>query len=255
MGKIVEFRSRYKAAGRVTSCMAATAGFLAAETGLSIAMVQFDEKNDICEMFDRHLSDRGKKEIYGKTGLSALLLMLRAGRPDEEKVRACALKTIDPGLDIFHGPGFAQGEEEEGLKDLILEEIKNAYDLVFVDCGNGKRTAADITVQMLPQSRRAWKEEFNEKQKENGKCLYAVNGFLSNSVCGTGLFRFKYGKKLFTLRMSAGFMDALAEGNTAEFFRNTGNLGKIEKLLPDSPFREDVSLLAKEIVQGGRIED
>ncbi len=256
MGKIVEFRSRFKTIGRVTSCAAAVACFLAAETELRIAVVQQDEKNDICGMFDRNLSKADKEEIGRKTGLGALLLALRAGRCDEEKVRACAFKTVGSGPDIFHGPGFDCGEEEkEVLTDRLLEEIVKAYDLVLVDCGISPIRNEDLTVQLITQSRRAWKEEFKEEQKDNGKTLYAVNGFLSDSVCGPGLFGFRYRKRLFTLRMSAGFMDALAEGSTAEFFKGMGNHGKIGRLLPDGPFREDVSILAKEIVQGGRIED
>ena len=253
MGKIVVFRSDIERAGRVTSCMAAVAGFLAADTEMRIAVVQFGEKNDICGMFDRHMPAGCREEVYRKTGLSALVLCLKADRPDEEKVRGCALKTVCPKLDLFHGrgPGLTDCEDEEICR-LVLPELKKAYDLVLFDAGTG-RWEADFTVNLLTQSRKAWSDAIGNGKISNEKGLYAVNGFLENSVCSRSLFRMKYGKRLFTLGMSAGFMDALEEGNTAEFFGAMGKLGKVGRMLPDHGFAEDVSALAKEIIKGGQI--
>ncbi len=246
MGKVVEFRSRFKGEAHVTSCLAAVAGSLAARSEYSIAILQLPGSgNDLKDLFDDHISDAYRDEIYRKTGLSALALMLKGGRPNEDKVRGCALKTLCPRLDIFHGSVEMAGEERA---DLLIPELAKAYDYVLVDTGDEK-TECDISVCLLPQSRRAWKKFFEKEDRE--RKVFALNGYLKNSSCTARLFKLLYGKKLLTLRICPGFMDALSEGKVVEFFRTVANIGRF---LPDHGFTEDVWLLCEEIVKGGRSE-
>jgi hypothetical protein len=248
MGKIFEFRSDLSGTGHVTSCVSAAASWLAAETGFNTAVVQLPGgKNDICDCFDRHLANDLKKEIYKKTGLSALLLMIRGGRLNEEKVRGCALKTLSPSLDVFHGGGLIRGKEEDELSEVMISEIGKVYDLVLVDCGAGRRIKADTTMWMLPQSKRAWKEHF-EKQGKDKKDMFVVNGSLKNSTAGAGSFRFSYGTELTMLPSCTGFMDALSEGTVVEFFKTMRNMGRY---MPDHYFTSKTGEMVNKMLKGG----
>ncbi len=244
MGKIVEFRSGLEGGGNVTACMIAVAGCISAETEFNTAVVQLPGAGrDLCEAFDRHIAENYREEIYKKTGLDALYLAFRGGRLTGDRVRSCALKTITPKLDIFHSGDEGAGEAGE-IPMLMVEELAKAYDLVLVEAGR-ERIAADLSVCLLPQSKRAWKRHFETGGKD--KCIYAVNGYMENSAANKRAFGLTYGRRLMTLRYSVGFRDAMAQGTVAEFFKTMVNMGK---WLPDHGFIRDVSALAKEIVKG-----
>ncbi len=249
MGMIIKFESRFSGESRVTSCVAAVAGWIASETELRTAIVQFgNKKNDVCEMFLKYMPDRLREEVIKKTGLATLLLLLREGRPNEEKVRDSALKTVDSKLDIFHGVGFVG---EENLKAVMIDVIAACYDVVLLDSPDSKDVASDVVVRLIPQNRKKWKDVLTKDLKGNNRIVYCINGYLKNSVSNSGLFRLKYKKNLIPLRMSVGFMDAIGEGSVVEFFKMINRLGRI---MPDHGFVNDVTVLARELLKGGGIE-
>ncbi len=245
MGKIVEFISGSEGGCNVTACMIAAAACLSAVTEFKVAAVQLPgEGKGLREAFDRHIAENYREEIYKKTGLEALYLAFRGGRLTADRVRGCALRTVTPGLDLFQAADEGARDARE-LSELMVEELAKAYDYVLADPGR-KLTAADLTVCLLPQSKRAWKQYFAAEGK--GECIYAVNGYMENSAANKRAFCLTYGRKLMALRYSAGFRDAMEQGTVAEFFKTMVNMGK---WLPDHGFIEDVSALVKEIVKGG----
>ncbi len=250
MGKIVVFRSDMRGTAHVSSCLSAVAGSLAAEQELKIALMQLPgDRNDITEAFDRHSGVDASEAVRKETGLDALGLMLRNGKPDEGMIRGCAYRTVFPGLDIFHS-NAARGAwtAANGLMGVMMSEIAKVYDLVLVDAGIGMVPEADLTVELTVQNVRAWKRHF-ERMGRNGKTVYAVNGYLNGSAANRRLFALLFGKKLHCIRMCAGFADAYNDGNTAGYFKMLGS-SAVARFLPDHGFIEDVARLASEIMKG-----
>ncbi len=246
MGRILEFVAEQKN-GDDIACMSAVAEDLARETGARIALFQMPGgDHDITEGFDGQLLEKQRAEIMSKTGLAALFLTFMGERLSSEKVRGCAFKTLDPGIDIFHAAGFDAGKENREVSEILLKEVAKAYDLVLVT--ERKSEGSDRRLVLLPQSRRVWKKYFETKGKRKGN-IYAVRDYMKNSVSNKMYFELMYGEKLFTLRNCAGFMDALSEGNVPGFFRHMKRMGK---LLPDYGFTEDVRKLAEVMIKGGR---
>ncbi len=249
MGKIVVFRSDMRGTARVTSCLAAVAGVLAAESGIRIALLQLPgERNDITEAFDRNGKAGGNERVKRETGLAALGLLLKSGKTDENMIRGCAYRTSLPGIDIFHSNVIGAGTASTGLMGVMTAEISKAYDLVFMDAGTGMVPDADLTVELMGQNAVKWKRHF-ERMGKGTKTIYAVNGYLNGSSANRRLFTLLYGKKLCCLRMCAGFSDAYNEGNIAGYFKMLRN-NPVARFLPDHDFAEDVSRLAGEIMKG-----
>ncbi len=254
MGKIIEFRSSFRGTGHVTSCLAAVAACLSVNPDISVAVTQTPGRNaGLQELFDHHITRSLREEVYKKTGLSALVLMFKGGRLGPQKVRECALRTVNPNLDIFPaGPMLMEDcsrEDDEAVRGVIIREMAKAYDYVLVDCGtdNCLKEKGDLTVCLLPQNARAWRHYFGNG-REDKDTLYVINGYMKSSVSNLRTFRFHYRRELTAIPMSVGFMDAMASGAVPELFW-TGKMAG--RMLADHEFIENVEKLTRSIREGG----
>ena len=146
-----------------------------------------------------------------------------------EKIRHCAIPLMMKSLYLF--PGMGKKEiSEELLYQLLTEHLPEGFSAVFLDLGSERnelsirlREVADLSVIVLPQYLQCWEKFFSE----DAGCFVGKNvGFM----LGGYLDKSRYGRKCFVRRweskgklfgqipMNAGYLDAMSEGRTLDFF-------------------------------------
>lgn len=232
MGKLVIFWSPYAGKSKVTSSMCAIAaqfGMNYPELCIAVSHTNPDEfvleeKIDI-----RTGEEEEKQELYKRTGLAALKINYRQGALTSEKIRRSAIPLRMKSLFLYPN---AELKKDAFSFQLLSETLKEEFDLVFLDTESGMQedtskyfAAADLIVVVLPQEPSIWERYLlKEAQNLEGKnsCII-IGGYMKTVKYGRGFFYRKNDirqKQLLcgVIPLNGGFFDAMAEGNTLDFF-------------------------------------
>lgn len=242
MGKLITFWSPYPGQGRVTSTMCAVAGAMGMEYP-ELDMALSHTKPDSTELEDRleyRLTGEEQKELHEKSGLSSLSLNFMQAALTSEKIRHCAIPLLMRSLYLF--PGAGKKEISDALLfQLITEHLTEDFSAVFLDLGSGRADlsfslmkAADIVVVMLPQYPPCWERFLREEEAFLGgkEFWIMLGGYLDGTKYGMRYFsrlREGKGKLIGEIPMNAGYLDAMSEGRTLEFFLKNQWAGKKEE--------------------------
>lgn len=232
MGKLVTFWSPFAGRAGCTAVMGAVAAAMAMRhPELEIALCQMQQ--NFFELIKR-MEYRGdtefRKELYEKMGLNALALQYMQAELTSEKIRKCGITLMFRSLYLY--PAVGRKETMEAVYEKILKEkMTEVYDFVFLDLEAGENSysydymkAADLVVLILPQEEACWKryeEMFKQKLGEKEICII-MGRYRSESRYNENYFRkIQYrigGNYIGTIPDCIGYMDAMAEGRTLEFF-------------------------------------
>lgn len=234
MGKLVTFWSPFTGQAKVTSSLCAIAGMFGLQyPEISVAVSHIKQNSmELEEKLDNRSGWEAKQELYKKAGIAALKLNYRHAMLTPEKIRRSAIPLRMRSLFLY--PNTEQEMDSLTFR-LLTEDLKKEYDAVFLDLESGKKDnsmlflkAADFVVVVLPQSPVYWECFF----KQEAECLEGKNfcillgGYLENSrykknyYSGKKEFKEK-GKLAGVIPINAGFLDAMSEGRTLDyFFRN-----------------------------------
>lgn len=233
MGKLITFWSPCIGQAKVTSTMCAIAGALGIqypEMEIAISHTK-PESMELEERLDCRSYRDGKKALYEKSGLQALALNYRQAVLTSEKIRRCAIPLLMKPLYLFPGLG-KQNPLDDVVVQLLTDKLVKEFQAVFLDLESGWKEAsmyymekADRTVIVLPQNPGCWERFFKENAEWLGKKerWIILGGCLEGSKYSPGYFakkrEFKTGGTfLGAIPVNAGYMDAMAEGRTLEFF-------------------------------------
>lgn len=232
MGKLVTFWSPYIGQAKVTSALCAVAGAMGMQyPELEVAISHTKtESMELEERLDYRFGMEGKKELYEKSGVSALALNYMQAVLTSEKIRRCAIPLFMKSLYLF--PGGKRGMQEELVFRIMTENLVREFAVVLLDLENGKNekslrfmNAADAVVVVLPQHPDYWEVFFREEAELlAGKKFYIMIGdYLGNSRYSMNYFgkRKEYrGKERLIggIPVNYGYRDAMIEGRTLEFF-------------------------------------
>lgn len=249
MGKLFAFFSPWAGVGKVTSAVSSCGSMLSLR-GHSVALTEAPYLTDgIEEGFDHHITRSLRDGVNSHSGLYALNLLFRGGKLTKEKIRECAVKTINKELDIFPAPfglkgGTPSTDEQDIFTELITNDLKEAYDYTLVDLGSIPDSdmalrvmeKADAVLCLLPQNGRSWKHFFTDAPRayevmKGRKCAYVINGYMRNSTNNAHTLRFRFGgyigrSRVFTICANPGLLDATCEGMTAEYFLSNSHIGR-----------------------------
>lgn len=231
MGKLVTFWSPFAGQAKVTSTMCAVAGAFGIQyPELEIALSHIKKKSiDLEERLEYRGSGKEKRELYERTGLSSMSLNYMQGLLTSEKIRHCAIPLIMKSLSLFPGTGKKEISEEL-LYQLLTDHLTEEFSAVFLDLGSERnelairlREAADLSVIVLPQYVPCWEKLFSEEEgvfaeKNTG---FMLGGYLNKSRYGRKYLVRRFGGKgkLFgEIPMNAGYLDAMSEGRTLDFY-------------------------------------
>ena len=244
MGKLVTFWSPFIGQAKVTSSMCAiVAGFAMQYPEMEFALSHTQpESMELEERLDCRIGFTGKKELYEKTGLSALALQYMQVGLTSERIRRCAIPLFMKSLYLFSGIG--KKEPLDPVKyNILTEKIVQEFDITFLDLASGEKEdsfqfmkAADIVVVVLPQRPICLDIFFQQyiKRLEGKEICIVVGGYMSGSKYNEAYFKRKReyrakGKWIGIVPVNIGFMDAMIEGRTLEFFLKNEWIGKREK--------------------------
>ena len=244
MGKLVTFWSPFIGQAKVTSSMCAIVTAFAMqypELELALSHTQ-PETMELEERLDCRVGFAGKKELYEKTGVSALLLQYMQGGLTSERIRRCAIPLFIKSMYLFSGIG--KKEPLDPIQyNILTEKIVKEFDITFLDLASGEKEAsfqfmkvADAVVVVLPQKPSCWELFFKQWMKKlEGREIYIIiGGYFGNSKYNETYFKRRRdyrvkGKWIGIVPMNIGFMDAMIEGRTLEFFLKNELIGKKEK--------------------------
>lgn len=231
MGRLITFWSPYSGQAKVTSTMCAVAGALGIQyPELEIALSHTKlASTDLEERLEYRLTQEEEKELYEKTGLSSLAMNFMQAVLTTEKIRYCAIPLLMRSLYLFSGMG-KKVISEELLFQLITEHMVGEFSAVLLDLGSGWEEqsvrfmkSADIVVVLLPQYPPSWERFFSEAETylEGKEFWIMIGGYLDRAKYSMKYFsKFCTGKaKLIgQVPLNAGYLDAMSEGRTLEFF-------------------------------------
>lgn len=265
MGKLIAFWAPVKGHAHVTSCAAEVACELSLNRGSAVALtIVPGHKSGIEGAFKAGLPSEIREEIYKKSGLKALWIMFRQEKPDREKVRKCALKTYGDGPDLFPGCREADMDDDRtkrAVTQLVLSELKKAYDHVLIDAGSGDEdeytlsvlAASDAVVCLLPQSFSKTEEFFSEHENDMvfNNSVFAINGYFERSSAKKQKLALHFSKelkhrKLKTVVHNTAFMDVAEEGNVYRFFKDNRVIKRKDK---NHEFFSDVRELTDAVLE------
>ncbi len=243
MGKLVAFWSPFIGQAKVTSSLCAIAGGFGIQyPEISVAISHITSTSmDLEEKLDNRSGMEVRRELYSKTGISALKLNYRHAMLTSEKIRRSAIPLRMKSLFLY--PNVEQESETDNLTfRLLTENLKQEYDVVFLDLESGKKErslrflkAADLVVVVMPQAPEYW--DFFEQEME------LLEGVAFCTILGGHLEKSKYGKVYYSRKkdvkekgkpvgeipMNAGFMDAMSEGRTLDYFFRNQQIKKKEE--------------------------
>ena len=244
MGKFIAFWSPFIGQAKVTSSMCAiTAAFAMQYPELEIALSHTQpESMELEQRLDCRIGFTGKRELYEKTGLSALTLQYMQAGLTSERIRRCAIPLFIKSMYLFSGIG-KKAPLDPIQYSILTEKIVQEFDSTFLDLATGEQETsfqfmkvADIVVVVLPQSINCWELFFKQYMgKLEGKevCI-VMGGYFGSSKYNETYFKRKRECKtkvkwIGTVPSNIGFMDAMIEGRTLEFFLKNELIGKKEK--------------------------
>lgn len=231
MGKLIAFWSPCAGKAKVTASMCAVAGAMGLwYPEVEIALVHTKENTELEEYLDSKSSRNNQKDLYEKIGVAALQLNYMQAVLTAEKIRRCAIPLIMKSLYLFPGSGKTEGVDERRFRTLT-EKLVDEFEVTFLELEAGwsgiseeMMQVADAVVMVLPQNPTCWESYMEDKKRlEDKKCCVLIGGYLNNSRYGMNYFRRRYFAKnkeqfLGTIPMNAGYMDAMADGRSLDFF-------------------------------------
>ena len=231
MGKLITFWSPYSGQARVTSTMCAVAGAFGIQyPELELALSHINQATrDLEDRLEYWVSKEERKELYERTGLSSMSLNYMQAVLTSEKIRHCAIPLMMKSLYLFPGMG-RRDISEELLYQLLAGHLREEFAAVFLDLGSERtelsirlRAAADLSVIVMPQGLPHWERTVSEEEKcfAEANVGFMLGGTLAKSRYSRGYYsrwRKCKGKILGEIPMNAGYLDAMSEGRTLEFF-------------------------------------
>lgn len=242
MGKLVTFWSPYIGKAKVTSSMCAIMGmFGILYPGISVAISHTNQNSLELETKLEPSTEGGKnRELYSKSGITALKLHCRQAKLTSEKIRRNAIPLRMKSLYLY--PNSEQNSDKLGFQ-LLTETLKDEFDLVALDLENGEKEysrsvleCSDLIVVVLPQNpcywTAFWKEE--ERYLEGRNYLILLGGFLQTSRCSTHFFikqieRCTKNRMAGVIPINKDFFDALTTGRVLDFFFRNQYIQKKEE--------------------------
>lgn len=233
MGKLVVFWSPYAGQAKTTSSMCAIAGSFGLwypELSIAVSHIK-QETNDLERKLDERLEEKEKQELYKKTGITALKLNYRQAMLTSEKIKRSAIPLKMKSIYLYP---YADTEKTMDTLTyrLVTEELVKEFDAVFLDLESGNQEksllllqAADYVIIVLPQEPVYW-EQFQQNAAEflqGKKYCILMGGYLKNSRYSKKYYATKKewmgaGKLAGVIPMNSGFFDAMAEGQTCDYF-------------------------------------
>ncbi len=241
MGKMITFWSPYIGQAKVTSSLCAVAGMFGMEyPELSIAISHIHRDSlALEEKLDSSTPVETRKELYKKTGISALKLNCRQAVLTSEKIRRSAVPLRMKSLYLYP---YTEQEMDRLTYKLFTETLKNEFDIFFLDLENGKQELslrfmkeADLVVVVLPQSPVYCKQFFEQEEwlKEKEICVlfggYLPKSKYSRNFCMRKTERKADGGWTGAIPINTGFFDAMTEGKTLDYFFRNQLVGKKEE--------------------------
>lgn len=240
MGKLITFWSPWKGQAGVTSAVCAIAGIFGMEyPELELALSHAQtESMELEKRMDGRPGRSGGKELFEKTGVAALKLNYRQAVLTPEKIRRCAIPLLMKSLYLFPGDS-RQGIQDSLWYQIMTQKLIQEFSMTLLDLESGcsetslqLMQAADVAVVVLPQNPECWKE-FMEYEAENLKGIktgLVLGGYLENCRYSPSYFARKYRGRIFgAIPRNAGFLDAMADGRTLDFFMKNKLVEKKEE--------------------------
>ncbi len=244
MGKLVTFWSPFIGKAKVTSSMCAiVAAFAMKYPEWEIALSHTESESvELEEKLDCRIGFAEKKELYEKTGMSALVFQYMQSGLTSERIRRCAIPLLIKSIYLFPGMGKKQSLEEIQYS-ILTEKLVQEFDVTFLDLESGGRESsfqfmqkADVVVVVLPQYPRDLELFFKQwiERLEGKEVCFLLGGYHSSSRYNEAYFKRKReyrgkGKWIGTVPVNVNFMDAMVEGRTLEFFLKNELVGKKEE--------------------------
>ena len=242
MGKLIVFWTPFAGRCGCTASMGAVVTAMALrypELEMAICHMQMGSMELINRLESRTVKPENR-EAYERMGLNALALNYMQSELTAEKIKRCAVQLRLKSLYLY--PAVGKKENIEEIYDALLnEKLKEEFDMVFVDLEAG-RTArslgylkkAEVIVLVLPQDDFCWQlyEEEYKKEMEGKEVCIVLGKYRCDSRFTQSYFKKKQhragGKIIGTVPECTGYMDAMAEGRTLEFFLKNQMVGKKE---------------------------
>lgn len=264
MGKMIAFWSPVRGVSKVTSSLCAVM--------ISFAMqypqyeIAFSSVGKDDTSLEDGLGNYGKwperEGLYNRSGVAALLQNCKQKDMNTVRIRRCALPLFLPSMSLF--PGLHQeermihGHEADFLEKYIITEcLHKEYDLLCLDLCGGKyeksleyMQLSDCVIIVLPQNPSVW----HMYQRDYGKCLEELQkgilfgGYIPLSKYGVAQYERNYRAKgeniLGSVPLNEGYMDAVADGKTVEYFFRNEKAGKRDS---NYEFMESTKKAAKKL--------
>lgn len=242
MGKLIAFWSPYEGKSKVTSSLCAIAGIFGMEyPEISVAISHgLQAGTDLEEKLFSMETWEEQCELYKKTGIAALKIHCRQGILSAEKIRRSGVPLCMKSLYLY--PYIEQaGDRGELTTQLVTETIKSEFDIVLLDLKSGVHQenecffeAADLVVVVLPQEP-VYLKRFLKNYGQNPavkEYCFLFGGYLEKSK-----YRYKFYQKnkefwknfAGVIPNNVGFLDAMAEGKTLDYFMKNRRLNKKEE--------------------------
>lgn len=229
MGKLITFWSPFPGLAKVTSSMCAVAGMMGIlYPELDVAVSHTKSGSiELEERLDFRIGVEKKKELYEKSGISALALNGMQAVLTSEKIRRCAIPLLLKSLYLFPGSG-CMGFENKMIVHLLTEQLRQEFSAVFLDLKSGWQEesllymkTADLVVVGMPQLPSYWTafSEEAEKLSECGNIIFLLGGYMNASKYSLRYFQKEEGKGRIAgaVPINAGFLDAMADGRILDF--------------------------------------
>lgn len=242
MGKLITFWSPVAGRAGTTSVMGAMAAAIAMlypEQEVALCHMQKESRELIQRMESRGYAE-GKTEWLEKIGLNALALQYMQSELNREKIRKCAIPLQLKSLFLY--PAYGRKDAlEEVYEKLLKEKMTEVFDFVFLDLDSGDAKGAlhymkeaDVSVLVLPQEEACWQlyeEQYKRQFQEKNVCI-VLGRYKKESRYNEAYFKKRRyrmgGEYIGTIPDCVGYMDAMAEGRTLEFFLRNQMVGKKE---------------------------
>ena len=237
LGKLVTFWSPVIGQAKVTGSLCAVVSSLGVthpEIEIAVSAVCGNSAG-LEGCLDERIGWTRKQELYERSGMTALLAACKQSDLEREAIRRSALPLVMKSVALFPGlrseMKMIHGKEVERLEQyLFLEKILQEYDVTVLDLKSGWHNSAvfymkqaDIAVIVLPQNPGVWKQYKEDRRRlELKQEMILLGGSTGNSRYGPG----QVSRTIFcnpkgtvgVVPWNAGYMDAMSEGRTMEFF-------------------------------------
>ncbi len=236
MGKLVVWWSMYHGQNKTTASM------------LSIALALADKQTSVCVthtqlgmadlegMMNYRAAEEDIGNIYVASGLNALLLDFKGGIINKQAIERATFQP-DRGKRLYMLPGIeyrkmgSLGEDEDIIARILSDEVKNAYDYLFVELSSGANNtltskliaAADVAVVCVSQNAARLKEYFDNPLEQRfdidkSKVLICFGGYRSNGKINYKNVNSKRKVPCIVVPDSNNLLNAISEGDVHGYF-------------------------------------